>query len=71
MTPTRAHQRHPPHTSHLPVQQWLLENVLSLDAAGEDERPVQRTQDDKWELNSGRHGSSTPVKDTSTHPGNT
>ncbi|MEC4020518.1 DEAD/DEAH box helicase [Streptomyces sp. H27-D2] len=34
-----------------PAQQWLLENILSLDPAGEDERPVQRTQHDKWTLN--------------------
>ncbi|MFI9583729.1 Helicase associated domain protein [Streptomyces sp. NPDC052236] len=33
------------------AQQWLLENVLGLEAAGEDERPVKRTQDDKWTLN--------------------
>ncbi|MFF4407320.1 Helicase associated domain protein [Streptomyces sp. NPDC001404] len=37
--------------SLLPVQQWLLENVLSLTPAGEDERPVKRTQGDKWALN--------------------
>lgn len=35
----------------LPAQQWLLENVLGLEAAGADERPVRRTQDDKWNLN--------------------
>ncbi|GHA50714.1 hypothetical protein GCM10010329_85870 [Streptomyces spiroverticillatus] len=35
----------------LPAQQWLLENVLGLEPAGEDERPVKRTQDDKWMLN--------------------
>ncbi|WP_370269937.1 helicase associated domain-containing protein [Streptomyces sp. V4I8] len=35
----------------LPAQQWLLENVLGLEAAGEDERPVKRTQDHKWNLN--------------------
>ncbi|MGI5341907.1 Helicase associated domain protein [Streptomyces sp. CA-181903] len=35
----------------LPVQQWLLENVLGLTPAGEDERPVQRTQEDRWALN--------------------
>ncbi|MDV9195878.1 DEAD/DEAH box helicase [Streptomyces sp. Wh19] len=34
-----------------PAQQWLLENALGLGPAGEDERPVQRTQDDKWMLN--------------------
>ncbi|MBF6056648.1 helicase, partial [Streptomyces eurocidicus] len=32
-------------------QQWLLENVLDLTPAGQDERPVKRTQDDKWALN--------------------
>jgi len=35
----------------LPAQQWLLENVLGLEPAGEEERPVRRTQDDKWNLN--------------------
>ncbi|WP_331737248.1 Helicase associated domain protein [Streptomyces sp. NBC_00019] len=36
----------------LPIAQvWLLENVLGLEPAGEDERPVRRTQDDKWMLN--------------------
>ncbi|MEV5508263.1 DEAD/DEAH box helicase [Streptomyces orinoci] len=35
----------------LPVQQWLLENVLGLTPAEEDERPVKRTQSDKWALN--------------------
>ncbi|MEU8894160.1 Helicase associated domain protein [Streptomyces sp. NPDC048442] len=35
-----------------PVQQYLLEHSLSVDAAGEEERPVKRrTQDDKWKLN--------------------
>ncbi|GGZ60061.1 helicase [Streptomyces inusitatus] len=35
-----------------PAQQWLLENALGLEPAGEDERPVKRrTQDDKWTLN--------------------
>ncbi|MEU2871632.1 Helicase associated domain protein [Streptomyces olivoreticuli] len=37
--------------SLLPVQQWLLANVLDLTPAEEDERPVKRTQSDKWELN--------------------
>ncbi|WP_223268230.1 helicase associated domain-containing protein [Streptosporangium nondiastaticum] len=37
--------------SLLPVQQWLLENVLSLTPAEEAERPVKRTQEDKWALN--------------------
>ncbi|PNE34850.1 helicase [Streptomyces eurocidicus] len=37
--------------SLMPVQQWLLENVLDLTPAGQDERPVKRTQDDKWALN--------------------
>ncbi|MFF1301032.1 MULTISPECIES: Helicase associated domain protein [unclassified Streptomyces] len=36
----------------LPIAQaWLLENVLGLEPAGEDERPVRRTQDHKWMLN--------------------
>ncbi|MET7520164.1 Helicase associated domain protein [Streptomyces sp. NPDC005480] len=35
----------------LPAQQWLLENVVGLEPAGEDEQPVRRTQDDKWMLN--------------------
>ncbi|MER5785549.1 Helicase associated domain protein [Streptomyces mobaraensis] len=35
----------------LPVQQWLLENVLNLTPAEEHERPVKRTQEDKWALN--------------------
>ncbi|WSN72124.1 helicase associated domain-containing protein [Streptomyces sp. NBC_01361] len=34
-----------------PAQQWLLESVLGVEEAGEDERPVRRTQDDKWMLN--------------------
>ncbi|WP_329583334.1 DEAD/DEAH box helicase [Streptomyces sp. NBC_01361] len=33
------------------AQQWLLESVLGIEEAGEDERPVRRTQDDKWMLN--------------------
>ncbi|MFE6886652.1 Helicase associated domain protein [Streptomyces sp. NPDC057694] len=33
------------------AQQWLLESVLGVEEAGEDERPVRRTQDDKWALN--------------------
>ncbi|MER5617485.1 hypothetical protein [Streptomyces sp. NPDC002215] len=35
----------------LPAQQWLLENVLGIEAVGDDERPVKRTQDDMWALN--------------------
>ncbi|MHA7962300.1 helicase associated domain-containing protein [Streptomyces sp. L500] len=35
----------------LPVQQWMLANVLGLTPAGEDEQPVKRTQEDKWALN--------------------
>ncbi|MDI3424239.1 helicase associated domain-containing protein [Streptomyces luteolus] len=34
-----------------PAQQWLLANVLGLEAAGDEERPVKRTQDHKWMLN--------------------
>ncbi|MFD3481347.1 helicase associated domain-containing protein [Streptomyces sp. NPDC058695] len=34
-----------------PAQQWLLESVLGVEEAGEDERPVRRSQDDKWNLN--------------------
>ncbi|MFJ8613588.1 helicase associated domain-containing protein [Streptomyces sp. NPDC093675] len=34
-----------------PAQQWLLDSVLSLEPAGEDERPTRQTQDDKWALN--------------------
>ncbi|MGX1676320.1 Helicase associated domain protein [Streptomyces sp. NPDC055400] len=33
------------------AQQWLLESVLGVEEAGEDERLVRRTQDDKWTLN--------------------
>ncbi|WP_406100921.1 helicase associated domain-containing protein [Streptomyces sp. NBC_01003] len=33
------------------AQQWLLESVLGVEEAGEDERPVRRTRDDKWMLN--------------------
>ncbi|MFI5808683.1 Helicase associated domain protein [Streptomyces sp. NPDC051561] len=33
------------------AQQYLLENALGLEPAGEGERPVKRTQDDKWMLN--------------------
>ncbi|MFD3481476.1 helicase associated domain-containing protein, partial [Streptomyces sp. NPDC058695] len=33
------------------AQQWLLESVLGIEEAGEDERPVRRTRDDKWMLN--------------------
>jgi hypothetical protein len=32
-------------------QQWLLESVLGIEEAGDAERPVRRTQDDKWMLN--------------------
>ncbi|QLE75787.1 helicase [Streptomyces rectiverticillatus] len=35
----------------LPVQQWMLENVLGLIPAEEHERPARRTQEDKWALN--------------------
>ncbi len=35
----------------LPVQQWLLENILGITPTEEHERPVKRTQDDKWALN--------------------
>ncbi|WP_406016346.1 helicase associated domain-containing protein [Streptomyces sp. NBC_00984] len=35
----------------LPVQQWLLENTLKVTPAGEEERPVKRTQDTIWALN--------------------
>ncbi|MFI0242505.1 helicase associated domain-containing protein [Streptomyces sp. NPDC016845] len=34
-----------------PVQQWLLENALGIQAAAEEEQPVKRTQDHKWALN--------------------
>ncbi|RAJ70637.1 MULTISPECIES: helicase associated domain-containing protein [unclassified Streptomyces] len=34
-----------------PAQQWLLESVLGIEEASQDERPVRRTQDDKWTLN--------------------
>ncbi|NBE56392.1 DEAD/DEAH box helicase [Streptomyces boluensis] len=34
-----------------PAQQWLLANILNLQPAHEDERPVKRTQDTKWNLN--------------------
>ncbi|WP_329564952.1 DEAD/DEAH box helicase [Streptomyces sp. NBC_01361] len=33
------------------AQQWLLGHVLGIEEAGEDERLVRRTQDDKWMLN--------------------
>ncbi|MEU9463758.1 helicase associated domain-containing protein [Streptomyces sp. WC2508] len=33
------------------MQQWILENTLGLQAAGEDERPVKQTQDAKWAAN--------------------
>ncbi|MFF1649858.1 hypothetical protein [Streptomyces sp. NPDC058240] len=35
----------------LPVQQWILENTLTITPAGEDERPAKRTQDDRWAAN--------------------
>lgn len=35
----------------LPVQQWMLANVLGLNPAEEHEQPVKRTQEDKWALN--------------------
>ncbi|MGW7672157.1 Helicase associated domain protein [Streptomyces sp. NPDC054775] len=35
----------------LPAQQWLLDSVLGLEPAREDERPARRTQDDKWVIN--------------------
>ncbi|MEU7134838.1 Helicase associated domain protein [Streptomyces sp. NPDC046261] len=35
----------------VPVQQWLLANVLGLTPGEEHERPVKRTQEDKWALN--------------------
>ncbi|MEU1782138.1 Helicase associated domain protein [Streptomyces abikoensis] len=37
--------------SLMPVQQWMLENILGLIPAEEHERPVKRTQEDKWALN--------------------
>jgi superfamily II DNA or RNA helicase len=33
------------------AQAWLLANVLGVEPASEDERPVRRTQDHKWQLN--------------------
>ncbi|WP_326770969.1 helicase associated domain-containing protein (plasmid) [Streptomyces sp. NBC_01591] len=35
----------------LPVQQWILENTLTITPAEEDERPVKQTQDAKWAVN--------------------
>ncbi|GAA1336404.1 hypothetical protein GCM10009647_078830 [Streptomyces sanglieri] len=35
----------------LPVQQWILENTLTITPAEEDERPVRRTQDSMWAAN--------------------
>ncbi|MCC2280293.1 helicase associated domain-containing protein, partial [Streptomyces sp. ET3-23] len=35
----------------LPVQQWLLENILNLTPAEEHQQPLKRTQEDKWALN--------------------
>ncbi|MEV4504704.1 helicase associated domain-containing protein [Streptomyces klenkii] len=37
--------------SLVPVQQWMLENILGLTPAEEHERPAKRTQEDKWALN--------------------
>ncbi|MET9500043.1 helicase associated domain-containing protein [Streptomyces sp. NPDC006552] len=33
------------------AQQWLLEHVLGIEAAGEEERPVKVTREHKWVLN--------------------
>ncbi|MET9499718.1 helicase associated domain-containing protein [Streptomyces sp. NPDC006552] len=33
------------------AQQWLLEHVLGIEPAGEEEQPVKVTQDHKWALN--------------------
>ncbi|MFK4150303.1 helicase associated domain-containing protein [Streptomyces sp. NPDC004065] len=35
----------------LPAQQWLLESTLGLEPAGDDERPVRRSQSAAWERN--------------------
>ncbi|MGX4695546.1 helicase associated domain-containing protein [Streptomyces sp. JNUCC 63] len=35
----------------LPAQQWLLQNTLGLEPAGEDERPTRRSQSAAWERN--------------------
>ncbi|MER5370868.1 helicase associated domain-containing protein [Streptomyces sp. NPDC002722] len=35
----------------MPVQQWILENTLTITPAEDNERPVKRTQDDMWALN--------------------
>ncbi len=35
----------------LPAQQWLLENVLGVEPAGDEQRPVRRTQDTMWAVN--------------------
>ncbi|MEV5205706.1 Helicase associated domain protein [Streptomyces sp. NPDC053720] len=35
----------------LPAQQWLLDNVLGIEPAQDEERPVRRTQGDMWALN--------------------
>jgi len=34
-----------------PAQQWLLGQFLGVQPAGDEERPVKRSQDDKWNLN--------------------
>ncbi|WP_411152981.1 Helicase associated domain protein [Streptomyces sp. A30] len=34
-----------------PAQQWLVGSALGLEAAGAEERPVRRTQADKWAQN--------------------
>lgn len=34
-----------------PAQQWLVSSGLGLEAAGAEERPVRRTQGDKWAQN--------------------
>ncbi|MFM9608512.1 DEAD/DEAH box helicase [Streptomyces niveiscabiei] len=33
------------------VQQWMCEQVLGIEPAGEDEKPKRRTQADKWAMN--------------------
>ncbi|MDV9195400.1 helicase associated domain-containing protein [Streptomyces sp. Wh19] len=33
------------------MQQWILENTLTITPAQEDERPVKQTQEAKWALN--------------------
>lgn len=46
----------------LPAQQWLLENALGLEPAGEDERPEKRTQDTSGSSTCGRQRRSTCVR---------